>query len=204
MGRRGQQNLTVQLTGLNTNFAAGVTTLSMGTGIISVSPLTVVSPTSATAVISIDAATPAGGRTVTLTTGAEVVSLGEGFSVTENPDNLPKTCYTAYAASLGVISKGTMRQIAGLIDVPTTEEWFTVSAPAGANLKVTVTGAVPGSEFEVSALTSCSAAPLASTSPGIAPKQIIIPGGTTQYVIRVTASHWTAESSRFTLNVVGE
>jgi len=42
-GRRGQQNLTVQLTGLNTHFLQGITTLSMGPGIALVSPVTVVS-----------------------------------------------------------------------------------------------------------------------------------------------------------------
>ncbi len=203
-GRRGQQNLTVQLAGLNTHFSQGVTTLTMGPGITIISPVNVVSPTSASAVISIDAGTAAGARAVTVTSGTEVVSLSEGFSVTENPDYFAKTCSTAGNSSLGTMYTGLTRQVVGIIDLAGVEDWFVVSAPAGTNLKLTLAGAVPGSEFEVSASASCGAAPLVSTSPGIAPKQIMLPGGTTQYVIRVRASQWKAESSRFTLSLVAE
>lgn len=202
-GRRGQQNLTVQVTGVNTHFTQGVTTLSMGAGITIVSPVTIVSPTSASAVISIDAATLAGGRTVSVTSGAEVVSLGEGFSVTENPDYFPKTCATATSANLGTIYKGMSKQVTGLIDVAGVEDWFAVSVPSGTNLKLTLTGGGTGSEFEVSAQSSCADAPLVSTSPGIAPKQIMLTGGAS-YVIRVRASLWKAQNSRFTLTMVAE
>jgi hypothetical protein len=203
-GRRGQQNLTIQLTGLNTHFAQGVTTLSMGSGIAVISPVTVVSPTSASAVISIDAATPAGSRAVTVTSGAEVVSLGEGFSVTENPDYFGKSCGAAYGSSLGNMSKGMSRVVSGIIDVAGVEDWFTVSAPSGTNVKLTLSGVGAGSEFEVSALASCAGTPLVSTSPGIVPKEIMLPGNGSQYVIRVRASQWKAESSRFTLTLVAE
>jgi hypothetical protein len=196
--------MTVQLTGMNTHFSQGVTTVSLGPGITIVSPVTVVSPTSASAVISIDAATAAGARAVTVTSGAEVVSLSDGFSVTENPDYFPKTCGNASSSSLGSIYKGSSKQVYGIIDVANVEDWFSVSVPSGANLKLTLTGVGPGSEFEVSASSSCGAVPLVSTSPGIAPKQIMLPGAASPYLIRVRASQWKPESSRFTLTLVAE
>src|SRR5215212_6570221 len=59
-GRRGQQNLTVQLTALNTHFSQGITSVNMGPGITIVSPVTVISPSSASAVINIDGGAAAG------------------------------------------------------------------------------------------------------------------------------------------------
>lgn len=204
-GRRGQQNLTLQLSGLNTHFLQGVTTVSMGPGITIVSPVNVVSPTYASAVISIDAATSAGARAVTVTSGPEVVSLIEGFSVTENPDSFPKTCGAAGNSSLGTMSKGMSRMVYGIIDVAGVEDWFTVSVPWGTSLKLTLTGAGAGSEFEVSALPNCAVAPIASTTPGVTPKQIVLPAGASQtFVIRVKTSQWRAESSRFTLSLAAE
>ena len=79
-GQQGQQNLSVAIIGQSTHFAQGTTTASFGDGITMVS-LTVNSPTSATAVLHINPAALAGPRNVTLTTGAEVVSLPNGFTV---------------------------------------------------------------------------------------------------------------------------
>jgi hypothetical protein len=47
-----------------------------------VATLTINSATTATAVLNIDAAAAAGTRNVTVTTGAEVVTLNNGFTVT--------------------------------------------------------------------------------------------------------------------------
>jgi hypothetical protein len=205
-GRRGQQNLTVQLTGLNTHFLAGITTLSMGPGVTLVSPVTVISPTSASAVVNIDAATTAGSRTVTVTTGAEVVALSEGFSVTESPDFFPKSCSTAGNANQGTLYKGMSRQISGIIDLPGVEDWFIVTAPAGTSLKLTLSGVGSSSEFDMSVMTACGSTPTAATASGVTPKQIVIPAGAASqaYLIRVKASQWKAESSRFTLTLVAE
>ncbi len=79
--QQGQQNLSVALAGQYTNWVQGTTTASFGTG-ITVASLTVNSPTSATAVVSIDPAAATGPRTVTLTTGSEVATLENGFTVT--------------------------------------------------------------------------------------------------------------------------
>ena len=59
----------------------GTTTASFGAG-ITVATLTVNSATTATASLNIDAAAAPGARNVTLTTGAEVVTLTNGFTVT--------------------------------------------------------------------------------------------------------------------------
>jgi hypothetical protein len=201
--RRGQQSVTVQLTGLGTHFSQGVTTLSMGTGITLVSPVTVVSPTSATAVVNIDPSTPAGSRTVSVTSGAEVVSLSDAFSVTENPDFFPKSCGMASNYSLGSIFTGSSKQVVGLIDVAGTEDWFSVTVPQTTNLKLTLTGGGTGSEFEMSAQSSCGSPVLVTTSPGVAPKEFMLNGGAS-YVIRVRASQWKADNSRFTLTLVGQ
>src|SRR6267142_1196265 len=80
-GQQGQQNLSVNLTAQFTHFVQGTTTASFGAG-ITVASLTVSSPTTATAVLNIDAAAGTGTRNVTLTTGAEVVTLNNGFTVT--------------------------------------------------------------------------------------------------------------------------
>src|SRR2546425_12057082 len=63
------------------HFVQGTTTASLGAG-ITVATLTVNSATTATAVLNIDAAAGTGTRNVTLTTGAEVVTLNDGFTVT--------------------------------------------------------------------------------------------------------------------------
>ena len=79
-GQQGQQNLSVAITGQNTHFAQGTTAARFGTGITVVS-LTINSATSATAVINIDPAVPIGASNVSLTTGTEVATIPNGFTV---------------------------------------------------------------------------------------------------------------------------
>ncbi len=79
-GSQGQQNLSVVITGLATHFAQGTSVASFGAG-VTVASLTVASATSATAIVNIDPAAIPGARTVTLTTGAEVVSFTNGFTI---------------------------------------------------------------------------------------------------------------------------
>ncbi len=80
-GQQGQQGLSVVITGQNTHFAQGTTVLSFtGTG-ITVASLTVNSATSATAVLNITLTAPVGASNVTMTTGAEVATLANGFTV---------------------------------------------------------------------------------------------------------------------------
>jgi hypothetical protein len=79
---QGQQNLSVTLTGQYTHWVQGTTTAGFGTG-ISVTSLTVNSATSATAVLNLAAT---GQWTIAVTTGSEVVTLNNGFTVNPPPD----------------------------------------------------------------------------------------------------------------------
>lgn len=74
----------VILTGQNTSWQQGVTTASFGAG-VSVQSLTVDSPTSARAILNVDPIAATGPRTVTVTTGAQVVSNASLFQVTNGP-----------------------------------------------------------------------------------------------------------------------
>jgi uncharacterized repeat protein (TIGR01451 family) len=85
-GQQGQNNLSVVLVGQLTGWTQGTTTANFGAGITVASPLTVNSATSATAFLNIDPAAAVGGRTVTMTTGGEVETLANGFTVTAVPD----------------------------------------------------------------------------------------------------------------------
>lgn len=80
-GVQGQQNLSVNLAGQFTHWVQGATTASFGAS-ITVTSLTVNSPTTATALITIDRMAPTVASTVSVTTGAEVASLVNGFVVT--------------------------------------------------------------------------------------------------------------------------
>jgi len=79
-GQQGQ-TLSVAVTGLFSNFVQGSTQASFGAGII-VNSTTVTSSTAATVNMSITASATPGTRTVTMTTGIEVASLANGFTVT--------------------------------------------------------------------------------------------------------------------------
>jgi len=87
-GSQGQQNLTVTLTGKLTHFAQGSTQADFGSG-VSVTSLTINSPTSATAVVNIDQAATAGAHDIKLTSGTEVAALAQGFSVGITPTVTP-------------------------------------------------------------------------------------------------------------------
>jgi alpha-D-ribose 1-methylphosphonate 5-triphosphate synthase subunit PhnH len=80
-GQQGQQNLSVTLTGQFTHFVQGTSVASFGAGITVVS-VTVSSATSAVALLNVAATAAAGTRNVSVTTGAEVVTLTNGFTVT--------------------------------------------------------------------------------------------------------------------------
>ncbi|HXN52696.1 MAG TPA: RHS repeat-associated core domain-containing protein [Candidatus Acidoferrum sp.] len=81
-GQQGQTNESVNLTGQFTHWVQGTSTASFGAG-ITVASLTVNTATTATAVVNIDAAAAAGARNVSVTTGAETVSLANAFTVTQ-------------------------------------------------------------------------------------------------------------------------
>jgi hypothetical protein len=80
-GQQGQQNLSVAITGQFTHFSQGTTTANFGTG-IAVTSLTVTSATTATAVLNVTADAALGATNVTMTSGLEVATLVNGFTVT--------------------------------------------------------------------------------------------------------------------------
>jgi RHS repeat-associated protein len=80
-GIQGQQNLNVTITGEFTHFAQGVSQVSFAGTAITVNTVTVASATSLTANISIALNANSAPRTVTVTTGAEIVSLPNAFVV---------------------------------------------------------------------------------------------------------------------------
>ena len=69
------------VTGTNTNFSQGVTTASFGAN-IGINSVTVSSLTSATVNITISGSATLGAQNVVLTTGGEVATLVNGFTVT--------------------------------------------------------------------------------------------------------------------------
>ncbi|HEY1902662.1 MAG TPA: Ig-like domain-containing protein [Terracidiphilus sp.] len=79
-GAQGATLSDVVITGNLTSWAQGTTEAILGAG-VTVSNLTVTSPTSATATIAISPTAPIGGNTVVMITGTEIES-GSGFSVT--------------------------------------------------------------------------------------------------------------------------
>ncbi len=83
-GPQGQTLITVIITGAFTHFAQGTTVASFGSG-ITVNTLTVTDATHASANISISPTTATGPRTVTMTTGGEVATLNNGFTVQSGP-----------------------------------------------------------------------------------------------------------------------
>jgi hypothetical protein len=80
-GSPGQANLNVLVTGAMTHFKPGTTSVAFGAG-LTVNAVTVHNPNQATANVTIAPAATLGARTITATTGTEVVTLADGFAVT--------------------------------------------------------------------------------------------------------------------------
>ncbi|HYP13407.1 MAG TPA: hypothetical protein VEQ63_05760, partial [Bryobacteraceae bacterium] len=78
-GSQGQTQ-SVTITGSNTSFAQGQTSVDFGSG-ITVSSVVVTGPGALTATLSIAAGASPGARTVSVTTGAQTVTLTNGFTV---------------------------------------------------------------------------------------------------------------------------
>jgi len=97
--------LDVALTGANTSFVNGATVVSFGAG-ISVNSVTVSSPTAATANVTIGPTAFTGSRTVTVTTGTEIVT--SAFTV------------TAGTASLSSVNPGSGQQGQSNLDITVT------------------------------------------------------------------------------------
>ena len=91
------------ITGQNTHFVQGTTVASFGAG-ITINSLTVNSATSATANLTVQNGAALGARTVTITTGAEVASLVNGFTVTVGAVAVPNVVGLTQAAATTAIT----------------------------------------------------------------------------------------------------
>ena len=80
-GQQGQQNISVTITGKFTHFSQGTTTANFGAG-VAVTSLTINSATTATAIVNVTADAALGAANVTMTSGLEVATLANGFTVT--------------------------------------------------------------------------------------------------------------------------
>jgi RHS repeat-associated protein len=96
------QSLTVTVTGQFSNFLQGATVASFGAGITVVSTK-VTDATHLTLNISIAGNASVGPRTVTLTTGAEVASLTNGFTVSAAGGNPTITDFNPKSGSIGTL-----------------------------------------------------------------------------------------------------
>jgi RHS repeat-associated protein len=83
-GQQGQTLPSVAVVGQFTNFVNGTTVANFGAG-ITVNSTTVTDATHATVSITVLGSATLGGRTVTMTTGSEVASLNNGFTVGSLP-----------------------------------------------------------------------------------------------------------------------
>jgi hypothetical protein len=195
---QGQQNVTVQLTGSFTNFTAGATVASFGPGVTLAGPLTVASPTTATAVLLIDPWAATGARTVTLTTGQEVATAVNGFTVTPRPDGFSNTCVSP--SNLGQLYPGASKQATGQLYAANTEEWFYVTFSPGSGLTLSLKNVQPSSDFDMDVRSACAAPQLASTSAG--QKTLVLPdNGPHTVYIRLRASQWDVAHPGFTMTL---
>ena len=133
------QSLSVVLTGVYTNFVEGLSQVSFGAG-ITVDSVTVSGPTSLTAHITTAPAAALGLRTVTVTTGAEVVSVAGGFGVT-TPAGAPTVTLASPADGSSVTS---LTSVTGTVASPVLKSWtLDYATPYNPNYTTIATGAAP-------------------------------------------------------------
>ncbi len=126
---QGAQNVVVTFTGNFTHFAQGTTRIDIGPG-ITVNPVTVTQPGSAIAVLSIAQTAIVGPRDIKVTTGAEVVSLPQGFNVTAAGTSFNRT-------PVAVASGLTSTKMTSTSAATSTS---TTSVPSSSTYRVTMTG----------------------------------------------------------------
>ncbi len=201
-GRQAQRGVPIVLNGRLTNFAAGVTTVNFGPGVTVTIPVQVSSTNTATATIDIAPLAATGPRTVTVTTGAEVVTLPGGFTVTPQPDSYGKACSSA--SNMGVLQAGTSGSTTGVLDDMGVQDWFTFTFGATASLTLTLTAVQAGPEFDFVVMAGCGLNQIASSTPGNPSKQATLPSSAPHTVfVVVRATRWDITAPRFTLTATG-
>lgn len=142
------QTMVVNLTGTGTNWVAGQTTATFG-GELTVDWVNITSATAATAQITISATAALGPRNVTLTTGSEVVTAVDGFTVNAvTPPGAVSSTVSTLAGSAGnpgfadgTGSAARFRQLAGIAAAPN-EVVYVADAGNHAIRSIDVNGAV--------------------------------------------------------------
>ncbi len=148
-GQQGQTEL-VTITGQFTHFAQGASGVSFGTD-LTVNTVTVESATSVTANVTIPSNANLGGHTATVTTGSEVATLGNGFTITALANQAPivsagpnqTITLAATAALAGTVSDDGLPSGSLL-----TGSWSVLTAPITAGqvwLKTNPSGTLPSS-----------------------------------------------------------
>ena len=145
-GQQGQtQNVTV--TGQATSFLQDGTEADFGDG-ITVNGVTVNSPTSAVVNVTIDSLAFAGSRNVVLTTGAEVVTLVNGFTIAASPAALTSVVpgSALQGESLNVQITGQLTHFQQNVTVASfgddiTVDSLTVTSPTTATAAITIAAA---------------------------------------------------------------
>src|SRR5262249_33202842 len=93
-GTQGQTNVAMTITGQDTHFTQGTTTVSLGGAGVGVTAVSVSSETTLSANVSIALNAAAASRTVTVTTGTEVAALPNGFTVLAATNQAPAITIT--------------------------------------------------------------------------------------------------------------
>jgi hypothetical protein len=168
-GQQGTSGLSVAIVGASTNFAQGTSVASFG-GNITVTSLTVTDTTHATAILTIPANAPQGPVTVTMTTGGEVASLANGFTIT--PGNATITSVTPNSAHQGdaPLNVSVVGNFTTFVQGSTTASFgagatvnsVTVSDSTHATVNITVGVAAAPGQYDVTMTTGTQVATLPS------------------------------------------
>jgi RHS repeat-associated protein len=216
-GQQGQQNLSVAITGFATHFAQGTSQASFGAGVAIVS-LTVTSLTAATAVVDVDPAAALGTRTVTITTGSEVASFTNGFTISAaipsivlvNPNSGQQGQQNESVAITGQFTHWVQGTTTASFGAGIIVASLTVSSPTTAMAAINVNAAAPVSSRDVTLTTGSEIATLpggfnvTSSSPAVSQLspntgqqgqqnlQITITGQSTHFVQGMTTASFGA------------
>ena len=160
---------TVTITGLFTNFQGGVSQVSFSSGGVTTGTVTVNGPTQIQVPVTVTQGAPAGPRTVTVTTGGEVASLTDAFTV---QPGLP--AITVIDPNVGVANSTVNVTISGQFT------HFAGSTQANFGAGISVNGAAQGAfgTIAVSSATTAVASLTIDAAAAAGPRNItVVTGG---------------------------
>lgn len=142
-------SVTLTITGANTNFKQGVTTVSLGEGITIGAP-TVSSPTTLTVLANIVSSATPGPRPITVTTGTELATLSNAFSVVGPQITITTPTNLLFTNTPSITVSGTVNVPAATVTVngvnaPNAGGSFTTAVPLSeGNNTLTAVATSPG------------------------------------------------------------